>query len=165
MKIRKVKFTRDVYDAGVRIHAAGDVKDVTPETERWRARGTAEYAEVEDEPKGNVLTEQVYDDAAKRIDSGDNTIEYTVNGIADHYKVDKATVKAELDKRIKTQPPESAEITAAKKAVVDADAELAAAFQRLEKARPAGKAAAQDKVTAAQQALETARANLAALTK
>jgi hypothetical protein len=68
------------------------------------AAATAQEAEAEAEPEEPAppatISNEVYDGAAADIVKGDKTLEYCVSGIAEFFKLDKATVEAEIQKRI-----------------------------------------------------------------
>lgn len=52
------------------------------------------------DPDARDITAGDYDKAAADVISGENTLDYTVTGMASYFKADAATVRAELTKRV-----------------------------------------------------------------
>ena len=58
----KLRFTRDVFDGGVRIHSQDDVAEVDAGTERWIRRGAAVTVEDDRPRRGRPPKEKERDD-------------------------------------------------------------------------------------------------------
>lgn len=107
--MKKVKFTKNVYDAGFVKYAVGAVLPLTPETQRQVGRGNAEVVEVK-EPKAN---NQAIAAAKKALAAAESKVQAAQEALG------KAKDK---------------DVPAAQQAVTDAEAEVTAAREALEKA-------------------------------